>query len=404
MLADVLKEARVIVSVGSGGVGKTTISAAMGLAAALQGQKVLVMTIDPARRLANALGFAELDDDECELDPALWRPKGYPPEGQLFAMMLDQKLTFDRLIDRFAPSVESATSIKKNRWYQQMSTSLAGAQDYMAVARLYEMTQQRDYDLIILDTPPTSNALDFLNAPERIGGILQMRSMQWIQDKLASEGSKAGKFLRWSGGTLLKLLGRVTGQEVMQEIWRLLDDLSVLYDSFQVHADATSVLLRSPKSKFLQISVAQRLPLMEALFLQLKLIESGMNVEGFVLNRVPGFLQHADHWNVLPEQTHEFSEEVFQEIAERVSPDVSKQPDTIRLLRQMTTHLKHFQQKTELAREAVVFLKEQVVGHPWIQLVPLISYDISDLEGLQLIATLLLDGSFSPSYPPQQEV
>ena len=114
MLADVLRDARVIVSLGSGGVGKTTISAALGLAAALQGQKVLVMTIDPARRLANALGFDDLDDEECELDPALWRPEGHPTQGQFFAMMLDQKLTFDRLVERFAPSEESANNIKIN--------------------------------------------------------------------------------------------------------------------------------------------------------------------------------------------------------------------------------------------------------------------------------------------------
>lgn len=397
MLTEILREARVIVTVGSGGVGKTTISAAMGLAAALDGQRVLVMTIDPARRLANALGFADLSGEECEIDPALWAPPGdEAPKGQLFAMMLDQKIAFDRLVERFAPSPESAERIRSNGWYQQMSTALAGAQEYMAVERLHEMSKMRDYDLIVLDTPPTSNALDFLEAPERIKGILQMRSFQWLQDKVTQEGSRAGKLMRWGGSALLKLLGRVTGQEVMQEIWRLLEDLSVLYESFQEHADHTWALLQSEQSRFVQVSVAQQRPLTEALFLQQKLLADGMHVEGFVLNRVPGYLQHQGEWTPLPDEPIEQSPDTLQTIAQRVAA-VSQQPaeEVASLAEQLGAHLQEFRAQSELAEEAVVFLREQAEGDPWIHLIPRIHDDISDLEGLQHITRLLRDPSFN---------
>lgn len=397
MLPDWMLKSKVLVSVGSGGVGKTTVSAAMGLAAAVQGKKVLVMTIDPARRLANALGLQELSEGECEIPKKDWCPEGVETDGQFFAMMLDQKQAFDKLVERFSPTPESAQRIRDNRWYQQMSTALAGAQDFMAMERLYEMSTQRDYDLIVLDTPPTSNAIDFLNAPERIKGLLQMRSFQWIQDKLAEEGSTTGRLLRWSGSALLKLLGRVTGQEVMQEIWKLLEDLSVLSDSFQEHSEQALALLKSDESRFVQISVARRTPLTEALFLQEKLLDAGMNVSGFVLNRVPGFLYHKNEWVSLPKHVVEDDVEGLGQIASRVSPTPEQAPEVLELMKELGEHVRHFRKRAELAQEAVVFLKEHVEGQPWIHQLPLISDDISNLQGLQRIAELLLDSSLTAS-------
>ncbi len=397
MLPDWMKQAKVLVSVGSGGVGKTTVSAAMGLAASMEGKKVLVMTIDPARRLANALGLQALDDGECEIPKADWCPEGVETEGQLFAMMLDQKQAFDRIVERFSPTPESAQRIRDNRWYQQMSTALAGAQDFMAMERLYEMSTHRDYDLIVLDTPPTSNAIDFLNAPEKIKGLLQMRSFQWIQDKLAEEGSTTGRLLRWSGGALLKLLGKVTGQEVMQEIWTLLEDLSVLSDSFQEHSEQAMALLQSEHCHFVQISVAKQAPLKEALFLQETLLDAGMTVSGVVLNRVPGYLHHNDEWIPLPEPSIEQDEQAVIELAKRVSPNPNRDPDVLALLLELGAHVQQFRERAELASEAVVFLKEHVEGDPWIHQLPLISDDISNLQGLQRIAHLLMEPSLTVS-------
>lgn len=395
MFPDVLQQARVIVSVGSGGVGKTTVSAAIAMAGALQGKKVLVMTIDPARRLANALGMSQFDEEEYEIPPELWRTPHTSSQGRLFAMMLDQKLTFDRLVDRFAPSPETATRIRNNVWYQQMSSALSGVQDYMAVERLYEMSKQRDYDLIVLDTPPTSNALDFLDAPERIKGILQMRSWQWLQDKLSDGESHAGRFLRWSGSALIKLLGKVTGQEVMHEIWTLLEELSVLYESFQEHAEHTWSLLQSKHTQFVQISVPKTLSLKEALFLQQRLLQTGMTVSGFVLNRVPGYFEHEGQWLNIEAEQVQTGEQNLLRWAKHLAPEPASEKDTLALLQQLMQHTKTFLYQSELARDAVVFLQKHKTGNPWIQCLPLVPDDVSDLKGVQKLATLLFDPIFS---------
>src|SRR5512146_210494 len=159
---------RVAVCVGSGGVGKTTVAAALGVQRALDGGRVLVCTIDPARRLANALGLESLGNVEARVPQDRFRDAGLEPRGQLFAMMLDVKRTWDDLVARHAPDEARQQRIYRNRIYQQLSSALAGSQEYMAMEKLYELATERDYDLIVLDTPPTAHALDFLEAPDRI--------------------------------------------------------------------------------------------------------------------------------------------------------------------------------------------------------------------------------------------
>lgn len=399
LLVDILKEARVLVCVGSGGVGKTTVSAALAIAAALEGQKVLVMTIDPARRLADALGLRDLGDEEFEVPSDVWERAGLQPKGQLFGMMLNQKLTFDQLVEQFSPTPASAQQIISNPWYQQMSSALAGAQDYMAVEKLYEMVEMRDYDLIILDTPPTANALDFLEAPERIKGLLGIRSVQWVQEKLKGE-SKAGRLLRWGGGTLLKALGRVTGKAVISEVTQLLDDLSVLYDSFHEHADAAWALLRAPSCRFVQVSTTRHFALTEALFLQNELIQSDMHVEGFILNRVPGWAWHENSWKsflTFQQDSKEHRSEVAQHIADTQEASLE---DIEAVLTACSTSLQQLQTQAELARQEVVFLQEQAAGDPFVCLLPTIPEEIGDLEGVARISRLLLQNGVNfPALP-----
>jgi anion-transporting ArsA/GET3 family ATPase len=159
---------RIAVCVGSGGVGKTSVAAALALAHALEGGRALVCTIDPARRLANALGLTALGNVEARIPDARLEEAGLRPGGQLFAMMLDVKRTWDDLVTRHAPDPASRERILGNRLYQQMSAALAGSQEYMAMEKLHELAADRDYDLLVLDTPPTAQALDFLDAPARI--------------------------------------------------------------------------------------------------------------------------------------------------------------------------------------------------------------------------------------------
>src|SRR5438270_10785373 len=163
-VSDLLADKRVGVCGGSGGVGKTTTSAAIALGMAARGAKVAVVTIDPARRLANALGLAELENAPRRVAPKRLAAAGIEGDGELWAMMLDPKRTFDELIERIAPEPERAEEIKANRVYSELSTAVSGSQEFTAIAKLYELDQDHEFDLLVLDTPPSRNALDFLDA------------------------------------------------------------------------------------------------------------------------------------------------------------------------------------------------------------------------------------------------
>src|SRR5688572_7500140 len=199
-LREVVAEHRVVVCVGSGGVGKTTTSAALALFAAMNGKRVLCLTIDPAKRLANSMGLSAMTTEEQLVSPALFEAAGLSSRGSLSAMMLDTKRTFDDLVTRYASSPERARRIFENRLYQYISTSLAGTQEYMAMEKLHDVRKSSKYDLIVLDTPPTGNALDFLDAPERLVGAIDSPAMRWFIEAF----SGAGKFG-------LGLLGRGAG-------------------------------------------------------------------------------------------------------------------------------------------------------------------------------------------------
>ena len=187
-LRPLLDDHRVVLCVGSGGVGKTTITAALGLAAAQRGQRVLCLTIDPAKRLANSLGLDRMTGEATRVDDALFRAAGVEVSGSLTVMMLDTKRTFDELVVRHASSPEARDRILNNRLYQYVSTSLAGTQEYMAMEKLLSVKRDTAYDLIILDTPPTSNALDFLDAPNRLINALDSAAMRWFIQAFESGG------------------------------------------------------------------------------------------------------------------------------------------------------------------------------------------------------------------------
>lgn len=396
MIAQMLRDSRVIVNVGSGGVGKTTVSAAIAMGAAIAGRKSLVMTIDPARRLANALGMdsAALGSDHpFEVDPARFAEVGVACEGRFFAMMLNHKETFDRLVERYAPSAESAESLKENPWYQQMSTALAGAQDYMAVSRLHELVETGAYDLIVLDTPPTANAIDFLEAPERLMGVLNFQPLQWFQKQVSDEGSQAGRLLRWGGASLLRALGRVTGSEVIDDISQLLQELGGLYDGFRLHAQETETLLRAPHSHFFMVTAPQRASVLEALFFQKRLLEARMPFAGFWVNRMPGYLRHGEGWLALVDEKELPSEAEILGALQELPSMQGEQGPLEQIARELRAYHRFVQESAELAQREVVFLRERAVGKPFVGLLPLVNEEIHDLAGLaRLSQTLLQDG------------
>jgi anion-transporting ArsA/GET3 family ATPase len=279
----VLAGRRIAVCVGSGGVGKTTVAAALALARAGEGGRALVCTIDPARRLASAMGLSALGNVETEIDPG---QLGVLSGGRLFAMMLDVKRTWDDLIARHAPDPVRRDRILQNRLYQQMSAALAGSQEYMAMEKLYELATDRDYDLIVLDTPPTAHALDFLEAPDRILDFLGNDTARTLLAPALGAGRFGFRLAQLGSGYLAKALARFTGQQALADLGEFLHGFQGMYDGFKARAAAVRALLSRPEVGFVLVTSPSPPAIDEALSFHRRLVAERMPVAGVVVNRL----------------------------------------------------------------------------------------------------------------------
>jgi anion-transporting ArsA/GET3 family ATPase len=289
-----LASRRIAVCVGSGGVGKTTVAAALALSRALEGQRTLVCTIDPARRLANALGLSTLGNVESRVPEHKFTEAGLRPRGELHAMMLDVKRTWDDLVTRHAPDPARRDRILRNRLYQQMSAALAGSQEYMAMEKLYELATDRDYDLIVLDTPPTAHALDFLDAPDRIVDFLGNETARTILAPAIGAGKLGLRLAQLGGGYIAKTLARFTGQQVLGDLGDFLQSFSGMYEGFKDRAAAVRSLLSRPEVGFVLVCAPSPVSVDEALAFHERLHAESMPVAGVVVNRLTPDLWRAD--------------------------------------------------------------------------------------------------------------
>jgi anion-transporting ArsA/GET3 family ATPase len=265
---------QVLICCGAGGVGKTTVSAALALSWARQGHKVAVLTIDPARRLADSLGIEELDDTPTPV------PVG---PGSLDAMMLDPSRTFDELVNRLAPTPEVAATIRANRHYRFSRSRLSGVQEYMAMERLLDMREGGSWDTIILDTPPTHHALDFLKAPSRMANLMDQGVLRW----LAMPASKGGwRALEFGSEAVARVLKRLMGQQTIQEVAEFFEAFRGLWDGFRLRALRVNLLLRDPQTRFFLVTSAAPNAHDDALHFLRVLQAADMPFGGFILNRV----------------------------------------------------------------------------------------------------------------------
>src|SRR5215207_4332891 len=209
-----LEGKRVCICGGSGGVGKTTTAASIAMGMAAEGKKVAVVTIDPAKRLATSLGLEQLGNEPRLVDPDIFSDHGLEMKGELWAMMLDPKRTFDELIEKLAPDEKSADEVLGNRIYQELSSAVAGSQEFTAIAKLYDLDRDGGFDLLVLDTPPSRNALDFLDAPDRLTGFLQGRAIRMF---LRPAGF-GGRVLGAGTGVVFGVLRRVTGVDLLEDL------------------------------------------------------------------------------------------------------------------------------------------------------------------------------------------
>jgi anion-transporting ArsA/GET3 family ATPase len=282
-VAELLDGKRVCICAGSGGVGKTTTSAAIAAGMAAQGKKVAVLTIDPAKRLADSLGLPELGNEERQVDPAMFTEAGADPgDGELWAMMLDSKATFDEVVRNHAPDAETRERILSNRIYQQLSGALAGSQEYMAMEKLFEIWAEDRYDLLVLDTPPSRNALDFLEAPRRLTQFIEGRSLQVF---LRPTGF-ATKLIGGGTSMALSVLKRITGMDLLSDLQEFFQAFSGMVGGFQERAKRVNELLADDQSTFLVVCGPQGEPISEAVYFHRKLVEARLPFGGVIVNKV----------------------------------------------------------------------------------------------------------------------
>lgn len=271
---------RILVCVGSGGVGKTTTAAALALNACRRGRKTLVLTIDPAKRLAASLGLGQLGHQVQEVDPGLCRPG---PGGSLHAMMLDQKAAFDEVVARHAKDPVAVQRILANPVYAQISGALSGAQEYAAMAKLHDFDRTGDWDLIVVDTPPTAHALDFLDAPQKLTSAIDSPAIEWFR-KMRSGGGWGA--VGRAGSFVLKRLARFVGSQFLDDLAVFFTEFNDILGGFRARAEETFALLRQPKVGFVLVASPEPMAMREALAFHQRLVGSAMPFVGFVVNRV----------------------------------------------------------------------------------------------------------------------
>ncbi len=364
MIDDLLQGKRVCICAGSGGVGKTTSAAAIALGMAAQGARVAVVTIDPANRLADALGIDQLDNELHRVLPGPQAPKELEVKGELWAMMLDPKRTFDDLIDRLAPDPERASEIKANRVYRELSSAVSGSQEFTAMAKLYELDQDERFDLLVLDTPPSRNALEFLEAPRRLSSFLEGRMMH----ALVRPTGLGVRMLGLGTAPLLAALRRVTGVDLVSDLGRFFGLLSGMTQEFSRRADGVQQLLRAPSTAFLLVTSPEREPIDEAIWFHRTIQREGFPLIGVVVNRV--------HHDLLGESEagdvkRGLTRVLGAELAEKVAVN--------------------FRDYHLLARrddENISRLTEELTGQPLL-LVPQLDQDVHDLDGLDAMRRYL---------------
>jgi anion-transporting ArsA/GET3 family ATPase len=281
-VGEILEGKDICICAGSGGVGKTTTSAAIATGMAARGLRVCVLTIDPAKRLADSLGLRELDNEARQVDPELFEQHGIEMKGELWAMMLDAKATFDELVARQAPDEEARDRVLDNRIYQQISSALAGSQEYMAMEKLFELHTEGRFDLLVLDTPPTRNALDFLDAPKRLTQFIEGRSLRVFMKPTGLAARVAGR----GASVALSVFKRIVGFDLLADLAEFFNAFSGMVDGFQARAKRVNNLLADPHTCFLVVCGPQGEPIDEAVYFHRKLVEAKLPFGGVIVNKV----------------------------------------------------------------------------------------------------------------------
>jgi anion-transporting ArsA/GET3 family ATPase len=363
-------ELRVIVTCGSGGVGKTTTAAALGLRAAEQGRRVVVLTIDPARRLAQSLGLVELDNTPRAV-------AGIDGDGALLAMMLDMKRTFDEVVLANA-APDKAQQILANPFYQSLSASFAGTQEYMAMEKLSQLRQQLvehgDWDLIVVDTPPSRSALDFLDAPQRLSRFLDGRMIRLLTAPARAGGKAYLKVVSASFAVFTRVLNKILGNDLLANVSAFVASLETMFGGFRERAEQTYQLLKAPGTAFVVVASPEPDALREASFFVERLQQESMPLAGVVLNRMHRAAADLGGQRAL-------------EAAERLAGLAEQSPAAQLAADALQVHA----ESAESARQDRLMVARFGAAHPDVaqREVPALPTDVHDLAGLRAVGQAL---------------
>jgi anion-transporting ArsA/GET3 family ATPase len=369
-LQQLLSAKEIVISCGSGGVGKTTTAAALGaMAAAHLGGKVLVLTVDPARRLANALGLERFGNTETRVPDEAFAAAGVEPRGELWAAMLDTKQSWDDLIELHAPDEKVRQAILGNSIYANISGRFVQSHDYIAMERLYEIHTSGRYDLIVVDTPPTRNAIDFLDAPERMAEFFSSRLLRWLT------APAKNRVLSMASKPFYKVADSILGSQFLEDIAEFFGLFQTMAPGFVERAEAVTRTLSDRRTTFIVVSTLEAAPVREAEFFIEALDDRKLHLGAVVLNKVlPAYLRRTATTGVARRLVKE-----ADPVAATVADGVGDPDDAAAVLREVGESFLNYQvvanreqeQRTELARTPDV-----------VATVPYFDHDIADLAGL----------------------
>jgi len=386
-IESLLATKEIVVFCGSGGVGKTSVAAAAGVAAATRlGGKVLVLTIDPARRLANALGLEDFGNVEKKVPVEAFKAAGLEPRGEMWAAMLDTKSSWDELVLRHAPDEETAYRILENRLYTNITGRFVQSHDYIAMERLFDVHTTGKYDLIVIDTPPTRNAIDFLEAPSRMADFFGGRLLRWLTMPYRMGGRRGARVINFASRPFYQLADRILGSQFLQDIAEFFLSFQSMYDGFSKRAQAVERLLHDRRTTFAVVTTLEGAPLREAQFFCEQLTKRDFHLGALVLNKtLPDYLLIPDGARAADVLSAEAGP-VAEALAHSGIAELADAPRTARVLRTIGESFKNFavvatreaELKTELGRVP------DVVAN-----VPNFEVDIYDVGGLARIGNAL---------------
>ena len=361
----------IVIHCGSGGVGKTTTAAAVAAMAATHlGGKVLVLTVDPARRLANALGIEQFGNLETQVPPSAFAEAGVEPEGELWAAMLDTKQSWDDLIRRHAPDPKTRDAILANPLYQNLMGRFVQSHDYIAMERLYDLHSSGTYDLIVVDTPPTRNAIDFLEAPARMADFFSSRLLRWLTAPARS------RVVNFASKPFYTVADRILGTQFLQDIAEFFLLFQSMYDGFVERAQAVERVLHDRRTTFVVVSTLESAPVREAEFFISELRRRDLHLGAVVLNKVlPSTL--------LDRQATTVAKTLFDKaevVAATVAPAIKAEPGQVaRVLREAGASFRNFQ---VVAQREAETRAELAAGPEVVAAAPYLDSDVFDLGGL----------------------